>query len=291
MNHARVFIWSLAISCAIVPSARAGDIVHREEIRKTLTFSSPPGTARRLVVDNINGSIHVVGTNGTEATLVARETFRAESEERLSVAQEKIRLDVSSEPDRIMLYVDAPWRCADGSLSSRGHGNGWDYYGYDATFDFEIAVPARTDLFLKTVNGGEISVKNAEGSFRIENVNGGIVASGLNGSGTISTVNGNIEVRFAKNPAAASSFRTINGKVDVSFQDDLSADLRLKTFNGQVYTDLQVASLPPAPPARPEHERKRVYRTSDSFKVRVGSGGPDLTFDTLNGNIYIVKNQ
>jgi hypothetical protein len=291
MNQSRFLICALLLCCTNLPFARCGDIVRREEVRKTLTFTSPPGAPRRLVVDNISGSIHVVGTNGDEVTLVARETFRAESEERIAIAKEKIRLEISSEPDRIRLYVDAPWRCPDGSFSSHGHGNGWEYYGYDATFDFELSIPSKTDLSLKTVNGGEIEVKNAEGSFLIENVNGGIVASGLNGSGTISTVNGNIDARFTRNPAASSSFRTVNGEVNVSFQDDLSADLRLKTMNGEVYTDFQVSSLPPAPPSRPEHERKRVYRTADSFLVRVGSGGPDLSFNTLNGNIYIVKNQ
>jgi hypothetical protein len=291
MNCSRIAAGFIFCSCVILPPALCGDVIHREEIRKTLTFSSPAGSARRLVVDNMNGSINVVGTNGNDVTLVAHETFRAESEERLKIAQEKVRLEITSEPDRILLSVDAPWRCPDNSPCNNRHNNGWDYYGYDASIEFELRVPFKTDLYLKTINGGEIAVKDAEGSFRIENVNGGIAASGMNGSGTISTVNGNIEVGFAKNPLASSSFKTVNGEVDVRFQDNLSADLRLKTFNGEVYTDFQVASLPPYPPSRPDHERKRVYRSADSFQVRVGGGGPDLSFDTLNGNIYIVKNQ
>src|SRR5258708_38934358 len=120
MSFQRLFFCSLVLSCSILPPTRCGESVHREELRKTLSFSAPPGTARRLVVDNINGSINVVGTSGNEVTLVVRETFRAESDDRISTAREKIRLEVSSEPDRILLYVDAPWRCPDGSQS--GHG-------------------------------------------------------------------------------------------------------------------------------------------------------------------------
>jgi len=288
MNTTIIVTAGLLLLPAIVPSARCAETVHREVIRRTLAFSAPAGSSKRLVVDNISGSINVVGTNDTEVTLVAHETIRAESEGRIGSALEKIRLEVSEEPDRILLYVDAPWRCQDGSI----HDVGRDYYGYDATFDFELKVPINTDLFLKTVNDGEISVKNAQGSFRIENVNGGISAAGLAGSGEFSTVNGNIGVEFSENPAGFSSFRTVNGRLDVRFQDDLSADLRLKTFNGEVYTDFSVSSLPAVPLALPDHKRRHVYRTADSFLLRVGNGGgPTLSFDTVNGDIYILKNQ
>lgn len=278
---------SLLASIAILSLAHGGQAVHREDIRKTLTFAAPSASVRRLVIDNINGSINVVGTNESEVTLLVHETMHAETEGRLATAKEQVGLEVTEEPDRIMLYVNAPWRCRDGSI----HDRGWDYYGYDATFDFELRVPARTDLYLKTVNEGEINVKNAEGSFRLQNVNGGIAVSGLVGSGEFSTVNGDIEVGFAKNPPSSSSFQTVNGEVHVRFQDDLSADLRLKTFNGEVYTDFRVTSLPSASPTLSDRKRKHVVHGGDSYLVRVGNGGPALSFDTLNGDIYIVKNE
>ncbi len=278
-------IASLLASPHLSAAAR-GDVIHKEEIRKTLGFSAAPGEANRLVVDNISGSIEVVGTGEAQITLVAHETIRAESEERVSVAKEKVRLEITEEPGRIRLYVDAPWRRDDGSI----HGMDCDFYGYSVTYDFELRVPARTDLYLKTINEGEISVKNAEGAFQIINVNGGIAMSGLKGSGEFRTVNGDIKIGFARNPQSASTFKTVNGQVEVGFQDDLSADLRLKTFNGEVYTDYEVASLPSEPPERAVHGRKRRYRTGESFLARVGRGGPSLTFDTLNGSIYIVKN-
>jgi len=277
-----VLLWQV-----LSPCAPAGESVHKQDIRKTLTFSAPSGERKRLVVDNISGSISVEGGTGTGVELIAHETIRGESEARIEVAKQKVHLEISEEPDRILIYVDAPWRCSDGSIHSRG----WDYYGYDVEYDFQLKVPAETDLSLKTVNHGGVSVKNVEGSFHIENVNGGITMVGIAGSGTFSTVNGNIKVEFAKNPQSNSSFQTINGRLDARFAEDLSADLRLKTFNGEVYTDYTVTSLPSASFTENRHERRKVYRNGNSFRVRVGGGGPELSFDTLNGDIYIVKDE
>ncbi|HYQ86972.1 MAG TPA: DUF4097 family beta strand repeat-containing protein [Bacteroidota bacterium] len=277
-----VLLWQ-----ALSPCAAARQAVYEQQIRKTFTFSAPSGGRKRLVVDNISGSISVAGATGNGVELVAHQTIRGESEARIEVAKQKVHLEISEEPDRILIYVDTPWRCSDGSIHSRGR----DYYGYDVEYDFELKVPAETDLSLKTVNHGAVSVKNVEGAFHIENVNGGITMSGIAGSGSFSTVNGDIKVEFTKNPASNSTFQTINGRLDAEFAEDLSADLRLKTFNGEVYTDYTVTSLPAASFTEKRHERKKVFRNSDSFRVRVGHGGPELFFDTLNGDIYIVKYQ
>src|SRR5437867_3199708 len=124
---------------ALSPCAFAGEAVYEQQIRKTFTFS---GERKHLVVDNISGSISVAGGAGNGVELIAHETIRAESEARLEVAKQKVHLEISEEPDRILIYVDAPWRCSDGSIHSRGR----DYYGYDVEYDFELRVPAETDL-------------------------------------------------------------------------------------------------------------------------------------------------
>src|SRR5205807_8160184 len=188
-----VLLWQ-----ALSPCAPAREAVHKQEFRKTFTFSARSGERKHLVVDNISGSISVTGASGNGVELIAHETIRGESEARIAVAKQKVRLEISGEPDRILIYVDAPWRCADGSIHSRGR----DYYGYDVEYDFELRVPAETDLSLKTVNLGGVSVKNVEGLFHIENVNGGITMEGIAGSGSFSTVNGDIKVEFAKNPTS-----------------------------------------------------------------------------------------
>jgi hypothetical protein len=76
--------------------------------------------------------------------------------------------------------------------------------------------------------------------------------------------------------------------VDVSFPEPFSADLRLKTFNGGLYTDFDVQPLPrPASGSGQRRNGQFVYRSNDYALVRAGRGGPELTFETLNGDVRV----
>ncbi|MGH2567700.1 MAG: hypothetical protein ACRDGA_05130, partial [Bacteroidota bacterium] len=66
--------------------------------------------------------------------------------------------------------------------------------------------------------------------------------------------------------------------------------LHFKTFNGEAYTDFEMRDLPRAATKVEQSKGKRnIYRKGDSFSARAGNGGPELSFNTLNGDIYIVK--
>ncbi len=280
----RQVLFAAAMAFALAVPARAGDLVARDTTRESLRF--PPGP-RRMLVDNISGTIDVAGYDGNDVQLVAVRTIRADSEERLREGQSKVTLDLRSESDRVLLYVNAPWRCKDGGVNYQGR----DYYGYDAEVDFVLKVPTRTSYTLKTVNGDGITVRKMDGSFEVRNVNGRIEMGEITGSGTASTVNGSVVVDFVKQPAEASAFKTINGRIEVSFPDDLSADLKFSTLNGELYTDFPVHAHADQKVVHEIHGRRNIYRRDDFSAVQVGAGGPEFSFSTLNGNIYVLKKE
>jgi opacity protein-like surface antigen len=274
----------IATALLILGSAsggRSADVVDRDTLKRTLKFGDP-AAAHRLLIDNINGSINVVGYDGADVQLVAYRKIRAESADRLAEAKREVTLDVREESDRILVYVDGPWRRDDGSVNYRG----WDYYGYEIGYDFELKVPGDLMMTLKTVNDGDIGVRDVAGDFELRNVNGDIDMKDVAGSGKATTVNGDVVVSFRKNPSDECSFKTVNGKVDVEFPEAVSAAFRLRTMNGDVYTDFPVKHVPQKASYN-EKRGKRVYKSGDSFVVEAGSGGPELSFDTLNGDIYL----
>src|SRR3972149_8348475 len=165
-------------------AARDADLVERDTLRRTLKFTDP-ADGRKIIVDNINGSIFVTGYGGSDVELVAYETIRAESNKRMERAKREVSLDIREEGDRIILYVDAPWRRADGSSNYRDR----DHEGYDVEYEFELRVPSKTHFHLKTVNGEEINVRDMQGDFEVGNVNGAVDMRGIDGSGSVSTVN------------------------------------------------------------------------------------------------------
>jgi DUF4097 and DUF4098 domain-containing protein YvlB len=264
------------------------DMPLREEetISKTFTL----GGARKLLdVDNINGSIEVVGGQGDQVQLVVKKTLHAESKERMEAAKKEVTLDITDQPDLLKFYVNGPFRCncqGDGDgCGGRRHGG----EGYSVNMDFQLQVPRNVDLKAKTVNGGHISVRNVAGKFSVNNVNGRIEMQDMAGSGKARTVNGGVKVSFRENPKENSDFATINGDVDLHFVKGLSADFRFKTFNGEVFSDFEMTSLPARNARAEQHNGKFVFRTDRSTGGRVGSGGPEIKAENLNGSIRVLE--
>jgi hypothetical protein len=270
----------LPVGCAV---GQRNALFEKEEIKKSFRLADTGH--RQLVVDNINGEINVVGYDGDSIELVAHKEIKADDAEKIEEAKREVKLEIKEEKNKIILYVDAPWRTGEG-INYRG----WHYYGYDVVYDFDLKVPHKISLYLKTINHGKVLVQSVEGEFEVNNVNAGIEMSDINGPAFVRTVNGPIKVSFTRNPGSECSFKTVNGKIEVVLHDGLNADMKLKTFNGKVYTDFDVVSLPREGRVVEEHKGSRwTYRRSDSYTVRIGKGGPEFSFDTLNGSIYVLK--
>jgi hypothetical protein len=260
----------------------------QETIRKLFT-----GAHKLLAVDNIFGSIEVVGGQSDQVEIVVTKTLRAESKERMEAAKKEVTLDITDQPDLLKLYVNGPFRCncdCDGGCNHGcgGHGD----QGYQVKMDFQIQVPRNIDLKLKTVNSGRINVRDVIGSFFVNNVNGGIEMQDVGGGAARArTVNGGVKVVFRETPKENSEFGTINGPVELYFPRGLSADFRFKTFNGHVYTDFPMSSLP-AQPVRAENQGGRfIYRSDRYTGGRVGAGGLEIKADNLNGDIRVLERQ
>jgi len=104
----------------------------------------------------------------------------------------------------------------------------------------------------------------------------------------VKTVNGKITGVFNGNPAKGSSFETVNGTIDVAFQPGLNADVRLSSMHGDVFTDFDVQALA-SPVSVERSENGQRFRLDRNHKVRIGGGGIEHSFKTLNGTIKIRK--
>ena len=256
-------------------------------ITRTLSFAG--GGSRMLDVRNINGSLHVEGTNDQTVQMTVRKSVHAETDADKADAERDVRLDFVENAPRIEAVVrDRTNHVCGEQWNDRG--DRWEHVHYDVSFDFTIRVPRDAKLRLCTINGGELIVNGTHGDFDVDNVNGRIEMSQVSGSGHAHTVNGPVKVTFTANPKDASSFKTVNGNVDISFLDGLSADFSMKTFNGGLFTDFDVQPLPNTVSATGERkDGKFVYHANQFTRVRVGNGGPEISFETLNGNVRAIR--
>src|SRR5580704_17748882 len=79
-----------------------------ETIQKKLALSAPP---MRLIVDKVDGYVHVTGTSGSQVQVTAHKTIRAETAADLLQAKAEVKLDIGQTLAGVSVYYDAPWRC------------------------------------------------------------------------------------------------------------------------------------------------------------------------------------
>lgn len=235
---------------------------------------SSPESPGKLVIDQISGSIDVVGYEGREVVIKA--SFGSEEEHdggdsrRDGLKRVKSSsLNISAEEkDNVVQVINEQWNRAT---------------------NLNVKVPKDFSLKLSTVNEGNITVKGVSGEMEITNVNGEITLENVSGSATTDTVNGDVKVDFTSITQDANmAFSSLNGDLDITFPSNLKADVKAKTDMGDIYTDfdMQVSSN------QPEVNKNN---SSGTYKVKIeqwvrgkiNGGGPEMLFKTFNGDILI----
>jgi hypothetical protein len=205
-------------------------VEEHETIQKSFSMAAVPH--RSLEVDNVWGSIEVVGANSDRVQLTVNKSIRAESKDKLGQARKEVTLDISEQEGLLKFYVNGPFRCnCDDGCGHR------EFDGYIVKMDFQLQVPHDLDIKLKTVNEGHVVVRDINGSFLVRNVNGDF-----------------------------------------------------KTFNGSIYSDFPVTALPARTIQEEHHGAKVLFRADRYTGVRIGSGGPEIKVENLNGDIRILEN-
>lgn len=244
-----------------------------------------------VAVYNVFGSVNVEGYSGDKVIMEIDQTISAKDDATLAEGKRDFKLAFDEKADTVMAYIAAPY-------DSRPHVRYGDWEDhkhieYKYELNFTIKVPFNMSLKVSTVNDGNISIKNVYGSLHIRNVNGGIEIENAKGATYAHTVNGPVTVNYLSVPPDESSYYTINGTVKVTYPASLAADLEFKSMNGQFYTDFDNVEVLPGKVTKTEGKGKSgtTYKLSKNSDVRVGAGGKLFKFETLNGNIYIKKQQ
>jgi hypothetical protein len=243
-----------------------------DQVTVPLSDPSRPGL---VDVSLVHGSITVRGTNRKDVRVTAHPEAERPSR-RLDPDATGLRripqtagFRISEESNRVKISSDNPNRA----------------------ITFEIEAPARTNLRLSTVNGGEILVENIDGDLDVSNTNGGITLNSVAGSVNAGTTNGNVRATMTRvAPEKAMAFTSLNGRVDVTLPPATKANLRLRSDRGDVYSDFEVQLAPSA--AMVQDDRgSNGYRISRNRSLvgAINGGGPEFELRTFNSNVYVRK--
>jgi DUF4097 and DUF4098 domain-containing protein YvlB len=260
----------------------------KEHISKQFTIQKAAGAT--LAIYNLDGFIKVEGYAGDKVLIEIDKTTAAKDKEILEQSKTEIKLGFEQIGDSVVAYLLAPWDMRPHDWRDRGNWNNERRIEYNCTLEFTVKVPFNMNLHVSTINNGDVTVKDVAGKLDVNNVNGAITIINAKGTTRANTINGDLTVNYLSNPPESSSFHTLNGKLTAIFQPNLSADLSFKSMNGAFYTDFDSELLAPTVV---KNEEKRgggtVYKIKKDTQIRIGSGGRQFKFETLNGNIYIKK--
>lgn len=249
-----------------------------DTMRQTLQFPASANGDRVLEVSNLAGHVRIVAEDRQDVSVVA---VRSAGRTGASITDGP-RPDFRQLSDRVLVCGDAE-RCGCHANDDRRRPGRRDWS--DVRVDLEVRVPKKVALDVCAVSGG-VNVEGVDGRYELRTVSGGVTMTEVRGSGRVRTVNGGIEAVFAEPPAGPSDFKTVNGRIDVHLPGNVSADLRLRTLRGDLLTDFDTTRLP-SRLTQEERGGRRIYRADRYTARRIGQGGTELTFETVNGDVRI----
>lgn len=164
---------------------------------------------------------------------------------------------------------------------------------WKAATDLVIQVPVATSLEIRSSMDGAVVVEGVSGEIDINNINGPVTLKNVSGNTLVHTMNGNIDVVLARVAADKPlSFSSMSGDIDVTLPADVKANLKMKSDQGEIYTDfdMTVGRKASRAEAAEKAEQGKFRITFDkSLLGLVNGGGPEISFNTFSGDIYIRK--
>ena len=107
-----------------------------------------------------------------------------------------------------------------------------DFGSSGAHVDYELQIPAKTDVRFETCNG-RLAASGFSGKISSDAVNGSIELAGIAGPASANTVNGSVRLAFA-GPLHNTRIETVNGSIEVAFDKSSSVRYDLETVNGHI---------------------------------------------------------
>jgi len=236
-----------------------------------LSDSNAPG---KLVVEQIAGSIDVIGYNGKEVIVKAsfgnRKAFYDDADVKDGLKRIKnTSLKIQAEEKNNVVQI----------INEQ----------FNRVTNLEVRVPYNFSLKLSTVNKGNITVEKVKGDFEISNVNGEITLKEISGSTSTDTVNGDIKIDFEEVTQNSSmAFSSLNGDIDISFPKTLKANVKAKSDMGDIFTDFEMVVAKQNPKVETDTSSKTYkVKIEQWVQGKINGGGPEMIFKTFNGDILI----
>ncbi len=255
----------LLLFVALTAFVHAGTI--SREYKKQIDFQS----GGDISIENTNGNIIVDTWPRNNVQVIAEIKVRSNSKRKAREYLERTEIIIRKRGNRMEIRVDKP------DFRS-GNFFDWIFSGGqpNASIDFWIKIPERSNLQARSVNGS-VETSGIKGRAELETTNGKILANNMHGAVDAETTNGSIYVDITSSILADEMrLHTVNGSVKLELPSDIDADLHISTVNGSINTDFPVSV--------------RGKWGPKSVDGKLNRGGMPIDISTVNGSVNILEN-
>jgi len=242
---------------------------HQEEFQKTLPLSA--GGSFQL--SNVNGDVTISTWKEAKVEIKALKKTKKSADN-----LEKVKIEVRESADAVAVETVYP-----------KHGN------TGVSVDYTVQLPEGVRLEdVGTVNGGvnltgpfstaaasttngNIRVENASGDLKFETTNGDVEAVNVVGQVDAEATNGSITLNLSALKGDVRA-ETTNGSITLKLSSgaEINGYLEAETTNGSVNLDFPITL-------------QGLEKSKHHLRGQIGTGGPRLSLETVNGSIHLKK--
>lgn len=234
-----------------------------------------------VIIDNINGDVEVEPSRDNKLYLTLEIQVSGHTDKLVEQAKTELELGEVLADDSLMFYTKAPFikKCQ------------WGYDmrnqpKYAFKYQYKVRVPKQVTLEAKTVNNGDVFVRDIDGPVKACNVNGEVEVKNARIIQQASTVNGDVTINFLESPKESIDFNTVNGDFNFELPEDFSAQVFFDSMNGDLYSSFDYQKMSPKVTKSEENGK---FKIGTKTGIEIGSNGPELSFKNINGNVYLRK--
>ena len=233
-----------------------------QEIRDEFHQTYPLSATGRVSLENINGGVQIKVWD--RAAVQVDAIKKAYRKERLDEA----KIEVTASEENIRIKTEYP-------EANQNFYGGERRYNNPAIVEYTLTVPRKAALESIELVNGSLDIDGVEGDVKASSINGKVMARGLTGEARLSTVNGPLQAVFTQlDESKPISLNSVNGSLMLIIPSNSNASVRAGTVHGGITNDfgLQV--------------RHGEY-VGHNLEGQIGSGGPRIKLDNVNGSITI----
>lgn len=258
-----------------------------ETVKISKNYEVASAERLQVIIKNVHGSVRVLPSSSGKVELDLEIKIQANSDKLMALAKRELELGEYIQNDTLAFYTKAPFvqNCDGPPFRGFSWNNGPDY---DFSYEYIVRIPKNSMVSASTVNNGTVIVENIQGEVNVGNVNGSVEVKNAHKIVGASSVNGDITINFVKAPIESIKFHTVNGDFNFVLPKDFAAQVFFDSMNGEMYTSFDYKDVSPKVEVS-QNSKGAKYKVRSKTGVEIGSGGPEINFSSINGNVYLKR--